>query len=261
MPVAIPASISPFLESLLNRALKAPSPETIRPIYRVLSGIGPQLLDALPLNLVARLQEQFKKLLQGVGAEDPMTDLFCLAVLAVMASGRTEPIIADASTSLATAHEVSIVKKSKSCDVARQYLSKRAAKTLDLVVLRVIVVCSRSCTLTVKEAIESLQLSKVIIDAVDGDKRLWMENDKGKFRKLVEKVSSYDQQPEVLCLVRPLDTFLWSMLTCSLQRLCSSSLRSLAIGLYHGNCYPYARAYSMSRPLRTLLVPLARRCW
>ncbi|KAI4091702.1 MAG: hypothetical protein LQ344_003942 [Seirophora lacunosa] len=134
--MAVPISITPFLASHLDKALETPSPHTIGPIFKILSGIGSHLLDALPSDLVARLQEQFKKLLQTVGTQQHMTDLVCLAVLAITAS-----------------------------------------------------------------IIESLRLCQTIVDTIDaGDRRLWMENDRGKLRKLVEKVSSYDRRSKVLCM-------------------------------------------------------------
>ncbi|KAL8655385.1 MAG: hypothetical protein Q9210_000919 [Variospora velana] len=201
--MAVPISITPFLASHLDKALETPSTHTIGPIFKILSGIGSHSLDALPLDLVARLQEQFKKLLQTVGTQQHMTDLFCLAVLAVMASSQSSSSTSqDKLPSRNTEHEASTVNQSRVCNEARQYLSKRAAKTLDLVVLKIIFVCSKSCTLTASEVIESLRLSQEIINAIDiADKRSWMVNDRGKLRKLVDKVSSYDRGSEVLCML------------------------------------------------------------
>lgn len=203
--MAVPISITPFLASHLDKALETPSPHTIGPIFKILSGIGSHLLDALPSDLVARLQEQFKKLLQTVGTQQHMTDLVCLAVLAITASSQSSSSTSqDELPSRTTVHEASTVNQMRRYNEARQYLCKRATKTLDLVVLKVIFVCSKSCTLTVSEVIESLRLCQTIVDTIDaGDRRLWMENDRGKLRKLVEKVSSYDRRSKVLCMVRP----------------------------------------------------------
>lgn len=212
--MAVPISITPFLASHLDKALETPSTHTIGPIFKILSGIGSHLLDALPSDLVARLQEQFKKLLQTVGTQQHMTDLVCLAVLAVMASSQSSSSTSqDELPSRITVHEASTVNQMRRCNEARQYLSKRAAKTLDLVVLKVIFVCSKSCTLTVSEVIESLRLCQTIVDTIDaGDRRSWMENDRGKLRKLVEKVSSYDRRSKVLCMVRPSSPRSWKIL-------------------------------------------------
>lgn len=210
LPVAVPASILPFLLELLDKASKTPSADTIRPIYRILSGVGSHLLDAIPSKFVTRLQEQFKKLLQSVGAQNHMTYMFCLAVLAVMASGQSRTsTLQDGPSSLATIHQTSSVEQSKTCDIARQYFtSKMAGKTLDVVILKVIFLFSNSCTLDPKEVVESLQISNVIINAVDdGERNVWMENDRGKLRKLVDKVILYDQRSDVvLCMVRPHDS-------------------------------------------------------
>ncbi|KAL8835143.1 MAG: hypothetical protein Q9170_003448 [Blastenia crenularia] len=202
LPVAVPASASPFLAKLLDKALQTPCAGALRPIYWILSGIGSHFLDALPPSLVARLQEQFKKMLQSIELEDHVANLLCLAVLAVVTTThRTTLVSKHDSFPVVEQGSLSNVEQPQSFQVARQYFaSKRAAKTLDLVVLKVIFACSKSCTLTAREVIESLQLSTAIIEAIDvKDRQLWMTNDRGKFRKLVDKISAYGPQSEVLC--------------------------------------------------------------
>lgn len=197
LPLALPGSVSPFLAGLLDRAARRPTADTLRPIYQVLSGNGSHLLHALPSDLTARLQEQFKKLLQTVGTENHMTHLFCFAVLAVIASGPSTTLtLRDGPSSLDSTHE-------DNCVTAQQYFTrKKVPKTLDLVIFRVISVYGQSSTLTLAEIIESLRLSTRIVEAVDtSDRVLWMENNKGKLRKLSGKVLSSNHKTEALCEV------------------------------------------------------------
>ncbi len=197
LPLALPGSVSPFLAGLLDRAARRPTADTIRPIYQVLSGNGSHLLHALPSDLTARLQQQFKKLLQTVGTENYMTHLFCFAVLAVIASGPSATVtLRDTFFSLDSTHEDNRV-------TAQQYFTpKKASKTLDLVIFRVISVYGQSSTLTLTEVIETLRLSTRIVEAVDiSDRVLWIENNKNKLRKLSEKVLSSNHKTEALCEV------------------------------------------------------------
>lgn len=202
LSVAIPASTSYFLTKLLDDSLEMPCADTIKPIYSVLSGVGALLLDALPPGLVARLQEQFKKMLQIVDLEDHVSNLYCLAVLAIMSSSpRSATSTTEHDSSAPLGGELSsTVTQPENYFVARQYFtSKRAAKTLDLVVLKFIFACSKSCALSPVEVLESLRLSNVIIEAVSmKDRQQWMMQDRGRFRKLVEKVVLYEQQSDII---------------------------------------------------------------
>lgn len=231
--MAIPASVSPFLAKLLDKALQTLCANPLRPIYRILSGVGSHILDALPSNLVARLQEQFKKMLQSIDLEDHVANLFPLAVLAVMTLTRSGTSIRKHDSLPCLGHELSSTAEDpESYHVARQYfVSKRATKTLDFVVLKVIFACSKSCNLSTTEIIESLQLSITIIAAVDDrDRQQWMTNDKGKFRKLIEKTLLYDPQSEVVCAVRSITNCSGGSL--SFERLCSSLVPFLVTALY-----------------------------
>ncbi|KAL9029679.1 MAG: hypothetical protein Q9196_002103 [Gyalolechia fulgens] len=145
-------------------------------------------------------------MLQIVDLEDHVSSLYCLAVLAVMSSSpHAAASTSEHDPSPPLARELSsTVKQPESYHVARQYFTlKRASKTLDLVVLKVIFACSKSCALSPAAILESLQLSNTVIEAVDvRDRQQWMSHDRGKFRKLVEKIVLYDPQSEVMCAVR-----------------------------------------------------------
>lgn len=81
---------------------------------------------------------------------------------------------------------------------------KRGPKTLDLVVLRVILACSSSYgNLTVEESAESVRLAISICDSVDGEQRTrWIEGNSIKLAKLVEKITRDGIDQGVQMLVR-----------------------------------------------------------
>ncbi|KAL9600634.1 MAG: hypothetical protein Q9219_003067 [cf. Caloplaca sp. 3 TL-2023] len=202
LSAATPAAISPFLTRISDEASRVPCADTLRPIYRVLSGIGSQYLDALPPKTVTRLQGQIKRMLQSLELENHVANLFGLAIMAVMTKAFVATSKPKHDSSLPLEQErLTLDQRIGNYHVSQQYFeSKRASKTLDFVVLKVISACSASCTLATTEILETLQLCNTIIEAVDfGDRRSWLVDDRGKFRKLVEKVLSCDQQSEIIC--------------------------------------------------------------
>lgn len=210
--MAIPATISPFLTVLLGKASAKPSAGAIRPIYKILSGVGSHLLDALPSNVVAEMQETFKKILHAIREKENTAELFCLAVLALISS-EPSPVLSPDSESPPphTTRSTRSDKHSESRLAARSYFaSKRASQTLGIVVLKAAVACSKSCKLSVPQVIESLHLSTVVIQAIDfADRSSWTANDKHASKKLIEKVLACDQQPEIRCAVRS-STAVWN---------------------------------------------------
>ncbi|KAL8714273.1 MAG: hypothetical protein Q9225_006613 [Loekoesia sp. 1 TL-2023] len=134
-------------------------------------------MDALPSNLLTRLQEQFKQMLQNIDLEDHVANLLCLAVLAVMTLTPSAASILEHDFLSRPGHQSSSTTENpESYNIAQQYfVSKRTTKTLDFVVLKLIFACSKSCNLSTTEIIESLQLSITIIGAVDNrDRQQWM---------------------------------------------------------------------------------------
>lgn len=80
---------------------------------------------------------------------------------------------------------------------------KRGVKTLDLVVLRVILACSAHCNgLNSGEAAESVRLAVEICDRVDPErKQAWIAGNSSKIAKLCEKVSREGIGQEVQMMV------------------------------------------------------------
>ena len=202
LQVPIPSTVASFLQRLLERAVQAPTAENVRPIYLTLSGVGFNFLEILPLEIVARFQSQLIKILKDLEVEDYSANLICLAVLANVASldivdstkldGSCMP---DATSS----KNQDVPQPSDRYQPARQFFTaKRASKTLDLVVLKVILSCSKNCSLGLDDIVESLKLSTEIIDAVSSSERsCWMERNVTKVKKLYEKILRHDLDGEV----------------------------------------------------------------
>ena len=190
----------------MERGVQAPLAENIRPLYSILSGIGFNFLDILPMDIVNRFQSQLIKILKSLEVEDHSANLICLAILANIASQAN--IISTASVGSYMPHATlsrrqDVPPSEDPYQPARQFFTaKRASKTLDLVVLKVILSCSRNCSLRLDEVMESLSLSQEIIDAVPCSERSsWMERNGGKVRKLSEKILRHDIDREVECAV------------------------------------------------------------
>lgn len=88
-------------------------------------------------------------------------------------------------------------------EAQKYFVSKRALKTIEFTVLTMIYLCSENCKSSIPDIVESLQLSNVILKAVnETDRAIWMDKHEAMISKLVEKVISYNHSPEVLSMVR-----------------------------------------------------------
>ena len=196
-----PASLPSFFLTKLESAVEAPSALTIRPIHSLLAGIGPTLLDVLPVEATSRLHEQLSRMLQSL--QDRPAILLCLAIFARVLSG-SSPVRKASETSSQNPHstmpgEAVLPDEIRRHEDIRKYFNiRRASKTLDLVVLGVIEACSSSFSLNCCEAIESLSLAQEIVRVVTYDERVcWLKKSGPKTRKLFEKVLRQDTKAEV----------------------------------------------------------------
>ena len=192
----LPATIVSFLQELLQRGVQSPLAENIRPIYSVLSGVGFNILDILPLDIVDRLQSQLLKILKSLEVEDHSANVLCLAILAKVALTSSDTWYMPDATS--SRNEVAAESRDR-YDAARQFFTiKRASKTLDLIALKVISSCSKNCSLHSDEVLEALKLSEEIIDAIPGGARIaWVRKNAAKTKKLSEKILRPDIDNEV----------------------------------------------------------------
>ena len=201
--IAIPSKFPDLLMQLVDKAVRSLSPETIRPIYQILSAMGSSYLDILSFDVIARLQDRLVEVLTKLNMDDRFGDLLCLGVLAKFASRPRK------SSDFHIPNIQSSPVDRNSMAVADRYVSarklfedKRAPKTLDLAVIRAITACSGSCSLSPTDVAESLKLSSEIVEAFHSrEKQAWVANNGGKVKKLHQKILRTDIDPEIQCEV------------------------------------------------------------
>lgn len=192
-----PASLAPFVMQMIERMRVNPCADTVRPLYLVSSCLQASgVLFELPLDVMTCFQTELTKTLRNL--EDHMGNLLCLASFARLGfckswNAETENG-ADAPTWLQ--------------NIRHFFGPKRGLKTLDLVVLRVILACSSNYgNLTVQQSAESIRLAISICDGVDKAQReCWIKGNSIKLAKLLEKVTrnGIDHSVQILVLSKPI---------------------------------------------------------
>ena len=192
---AVPASLPAFLQRTLDRASESPSVITVKPFYSLITGVGTGFLDILPPKSIIGLQEQLIDIISR-SVQDPSVSLLCLAVLAKIAADGDEE-----------------VEPEDSYYLAKRFFNRRASKTLDLVVLWAVQMCSRSTSENTdgSQAMDNLKLVAEIIRAVNAHaKSTWVALPKNLLmtRRLQEKIlceeANHDVQVAVLAIMSSL---------------------------------------------------------
>lgn len=151
---------------------------------------------------MSNLQSEFTKTLRNL--DEHMGNLLCLSAFAMLASSRK----------VNSQHQHGSESPLWFLNIQHFFGPKRGAKTLDLVVLRVILACSANYNnLTPAQAAESIHLAIVITDAVEAAQReAWVAGNSSKIAKLCEKVTrdGLDREIQVmgvafLLSLRPVD--------------------------------------------------------
>ena len=183
LQTSLPGSFPLLLERSINRAINEISTDSMRIVHKLLSALESPSLDCLSYELVARLQDRILQHLQVFEPENNLIHLLCLAVLARLS------------------RPTGFNGAQHSMQAAQSFFtSQRAQKTLDLVVLSVIYISSKSSTLTAKSDLEALQLSFEITDTIQlQSRRLWISKDMSKAKKLYEKATRNELDAEVRC--------------------------------------------------------------
>lgn len=204
LEAAVPSNSPAFLERLLDKAVHSLSPETIRPVYQVLSGLGSSYLDDLAPDVLACFQVQLAEVLKKLDPNDPFGTPLCLAVLAKFASrsdgqtGENSP-----ENRLPFVSDAVLIDPADNFLPARKYFNgKRALTTFNLAIFRVISACSANSGLSLDGALETLRLAEGIINAFcSDDRRAWTANNIGRAKKLYEKILRPDIDSELRCAV------------------------------------------------------------
>ncbi|KAJ5800931.1 uncharacterized protein N7518_002999 [Penicillium psychrosexuale] len=172
-----PARVAPFIRKLVSLMAANPCVKTVAPLHTLISGLkgSPRILNDIPSEVMSNLQLEFTKTLRNL--DDHMGNLLCLATFAQIATAL--------DTTSQTQHGSEMPWL---LSIKHFFGQKRGLKTLDLVVLRVILACSSSCNLAPSEAAESIRLAICIADAIEPEqKQAWMAGNNPKIAKLCEK--------------------------------------------------------------------------
>lgn len=170
----------------------SPCIETISPLYTVMKGLqgSPKVLDDIPSEVMSNLQVEFTKTLRNF--DDHMGNLLCLGTFAQIALARPP----------SSQNQHGSEAPSWLLNINHFFGPKRGLKTLDLVVLRVILTCSSSCNLALSQAAESIKLAIYIADAIQPDqKQAWMASNSSKLAKLCEKAGRDGLDNEIRTMV------------------------------------------------------------
>ncbi|KAJ6087323.1 hypothetical protein N7467_006237 [Penicillium canescens] len=190
--VVPPARIAPFITKLVGMMSDSPCIETISPLYNIMKGLqrSPKVLDDIPSEVMSNLQVEFTKTLRSF--DDHMGNLLCLGTFAQIALARPPP----------SQNQHGSEAPSWLLNINHFFGPKRGLKTLDLVVLRVILACSSSCNLAPSQAAESIKLAIYIADATQPDqKHAWMASNSSKLAKLCEKAGRDGLDNEIRTMV------------------------------------------------------------
>ncbi|KAJ5692366.1 hypothetical protein N7462_001789 [Penicillium macrosclerotiorum] len=175
-----PFRLAQFITRLVSAMASVPCSETIAPLHSLMTGLqgSPNFLKEVPTEVMSNLQFELTNTLRNL--DDHMGNLLGLATFARIASIYNQQPRNNKSES-----------PSWLLSIRHFFGAKRGLKTLDLVVLRVILACSsNSNNLTISKAAESIRLAILIADAIDPDqKAAWILNSTSKIAKLSEKVS------------------------------------------------------------------------
>ena len=190
LSLATPSKAFRFFEMLLEKAVNSKSPEAIRNVHRALTGLGTSYLDDIVPDSVIRFQDHLIELLAQLDMNDPFANLLCLAVLAKFAS-RPQRLTSEAGDRLLTAQDA--ITTDCYSPARKYFVGKRAFKTLDLTILKVINACSRNSSLSIQEAEETLTLAGQVVETLDSqDKRIRLEKNSQMLRNLFGKILRSD---------------------------------------------------------------------
>ncbi|CEJ57176.1 hypothetical protein PMG11_05880 [Penicillium brasilianum] len=185
----LPARLAGFITKLVSAVAANPGAEAIAPLHALMTGLqrSPNFIYEVPTEVLSNLQLELTKTLRNL--DDHMGNLLGLATFAQISMTHRKQI-----------HQHhGMGTPSWLLNIQHFFGPKRGMKTLDLVVLRVILACSSNCNiLTPAQAAESIRLAICIADAVEPDqKQSWLLNSSSKIAKLCEKVARENLNREI----------------------------------------------------------------
>ncbi|KAA8645707.1 uncharacterized protein ATNIH1004_007126 [Aspergillus tanneri] len=176
----VPAFLPPFVTNLINSTGDNPCAKSIWPLYQIMTGLQTAsiVLYEIPSETMSSLQMELTKTLRTL--HDQTENLLCLATFGQIVSSNT-------------AHDQNNQDQLPPWLQNIKYFfgPKRVLKTLELVVLRVILACSSGCSnLTAQQSARSIRIAIEICDSVEQEQReYWISVNPSKAAKLCEKVT------------------------------------------------------------------------
>ena len=206
LDVAIPSNFAPFLMQLMERAASSLSLDSLWPVYRLLSAIGPCHLDTLSNKIIDSLQNELLEVLNKLKMDDDRFEtVLCLAVLAKLASRPRTMVLRDddRTDTVQSPRATGLPALPDQRAFARRFFAKKAYKTFDLIILKAKASCSESCTSSTGDICESLKLSEEVVDACDPSERVaWIAKSGSKIKSLQSKILRPGIDLETQCMVR-----------------------------------------------------------
>ena len=178
-----------FVASVANTAIKSPSAVTFRQLYSLLSCRQASLLEELPEEAVQDVLQQLLRALKQ--SETQSMHLLCLGVLARLMATRKRLLPQDSQPrDAASGHPSQQQHGSPNNDLIVQFFDgQKASKTVQLVVLKVILACSADGPPSSDDAVDDILLATEIADAVSlAIKSSWVESNPKAMAKLYERI-------------------------------------------------------------------------
>ena len=177
-----------FVASVANTAIQSPSAVAFRQLYSLLNYRQAPLLEELPEEAVQDVLQQLLRSLKQ--SETQSMHLLCLGVLARLMATRKRLLPQDSQPrDVASGHPSKQQHDSPSNDLIVQFFDgQKASKTVQLVVLQVILACSTDGPSSSDDAVDDILLATEIADAVSlAIKSSWVESSPKAMAKLYER--------------------------------------------------------------------------
>ncbi|GAB7359541.1 hypothetical protein MBLNU230_g6729t1 [Neophaeotheca triangularis] len=198
-----PAGVQTLFIRLFDHAAKHPSAATVKPIYKILKGAGPLLVNLLSHQTMSKFEEHVFSILQNhvKGMQDDCLNIYCLAIMKLLT---TSPELALRSSS--QRYDTQDFFASASCstpkwrsDEMEQFFhGSKGHRTMQLVVLQALWICRSATKATISEACENLVIANEVVDAVPTEtKKAWTGANGAITGKLLEKLMAAEADPRV----------------------------------------------------------------
>lgn len=192
--IALPSDVQPLFIQLFDYAAQQPSVTTIRPIYQILQGTSTLLLGLLSSNVLLRFEDHLIGIMSNLKGNNASLSLYCLAIIRILAATSNEhfsevPASSYDTQELLASTQLTTSTKWKPDTVQQYFTERKAQKTMQLIVLRVMWACTPTTGESLDEKVEALLLANEIIPAVPiHEREVWRKANSLVPLKFEEKV-------------------------------------------------------------------------